>query len=146
MSISEATIIFKATDEIVKTIERGLQNSGVRIAKRELETGEMKFLIPSTYWVMSVLLTLMDAHFTQISGKIISASGREFEITEAGLSDFKNSLVEVMTEQREITLPSYSQSEPSFWIVYKEEVGQVITNLPKCARARWLAAPGSGWG
>jgi len=130
MSISEATIIFKASDEIVEFIERGLHNSGVRIAKRELETGELKFLIPSTYWAMSVLLTLMDTYFTQISGKITSASGREFDITEAGLSDFKKSLVEVMTEKREITLPSYPRSEPSFWILYKEEVGQVINKLP----------------
>lgn len=131
MSISEAIIIFKAPDDIVDFIERGLHNSGVRIAKRELETGELKFLIPSTYWALSVVLTLLDAYDTKINGKIVSPGGREFEITETGLSAFRSSLIEVMTEQREITLPSYPASEPSFWILYKDEVGQLITNLPK---------------
>ena len=48
-------------------------------------------------------------------------------------------ITDSMTEQREVTLPHYSESEPSFWILYKEEVGQVITNLPRWVD-KWSAA------
>lgn len=131
MSVSEAIIIIKAPDEIVELIERGFQNSGIRIAKRELDTGEIKFLIPSTYWVLSVVSAIFETYYQKIVGKIMTPGGSEYEITEAGLSEFKRGLIEVMTEQRETTLPHYPESEPSFWVLYKDEVGQVITNLPK---------------
>jgi hypothetical protein len=130
VSISETNIVLKASEEIIESIEIGLKKAGVRIAKRELDTGEVKFLLPTLYWTMSVVYTVLMTYHSHLEGRIELPNGNTFPLSNEGLTQFRTGLLESMTERGEANIQIHQQNDTSFWVVYRDEVGNLIQNLP----------------
>ena len=131
MSISEVNLVLKASDDVIDSIEVGLRKSGVQIAKRELETGEIRFLLPSMYWTLSLLYTILVTYQSQIEGRIELPNGSTFPVSGNGLTEFRNGLLTAMTEDNGINIQYSQQTAVNFWMVYRNEIGEIINHLPK---------------
>jgi len=131
MSFSEIVATFKCESELLETIETSLTNSEVKFGKRELETGYFRLFIPNLYWTISVFLNILNQFKEQIEGYIELPDGRKFEITTQGIEDLQKIVVESMSVKREVISPAPEQVEPNLWIVFRDEIGDIIKSTPK---------------
>lgn len=133
MSFTELVATFKCEPELLETIETSLLNSEVKFAKRELETGDIRLFIPNLFWTISIFLTILNQFKEQIEGYIETPTGRKFEISAKGIDDLQKVVIESMSTKREVVGPAPEQAEPNLWIVYREEIAEIIKSTP-----RWI--------
>ena len=130
MSISEIIATYKCEPEVEEILEIALSNSGVKFGKRLLEDGEYKLYIPSVTWALSILLNIFNEYKDKINGTIEIPDGTTAEITQQGIQQLQSLLVESMSQTDRVLTPVQQYSDVSPWIIYRNEIGEIIKSIP----------------
>ena len=129
MSFSEVVATYKCDPEVEEILEISLTNAGVQFGKR-LSEDEYKLYIPNVAWAISVVLSLFNQYQNQITGTIVVPDGTSYEINQQGLQQLQTILVESMSQRDRVTTPVHSQSEANPWVLYRDEIGEIIKSIP----------------
>lgn len=130
MSFSEIIATYKCEPEVEEFLEIALTNSGVKFGKRLLEDGEYKLYLPNVTWAISISLNIFNEYKDKINGTIETPDGTTVEITQQGIQQLQRRLVESMSQTDRVMAPVQQYSDVSPWIVYRDEIGEIIKSIP----------------
>ena len=130
MSFSEIIATYKCEPEVEEILETALLNSGVKFGKRLVEEGEYKLYIPNVPWAISISLTLFDEYKDKINGILEIPDGTTVEITQQGIQQLQSRLVESISQTGRVLTPVQQYSDVSPWVIYKDEIGEIIKSIP----------------
>ena len=108
MSQRAIKITLVCEPKIREEIETALTNSHIEFTTEEIQEPERAscIYISDLYWVLSVALHILKAKKDVVEGNIELLDGRKFDLSQEGIDQLEEILVNAMGRRREVDIPA----------------------------------------